>query len=314
MPAATSSRKVTAGQIAALRRFNRLYTARLGLLNAHLDGSPFTLTEARVLYELAHGDGLAAADVARTLNVDRAQLSRTLKALGRRLVSGKADPGHGRRQLLRLTAAGRTAFAGLEAKTRQAIGGLLCGLHPLAAGRLLSAASSVSAVLESGPLPEVRLRGLRPGDLGLVTARQALLYSREYGWNQEYEALVAEILAKFQRSFDPAGDDAWIAECGGEMVGSIFLVRGERPKVAKLRLLYVEPEARGMGVGKRLVATCIERARALGHVRLELWTNSVLAAARGIYLRAGFELVEERAHRSFGHELVGQTWALELGR
>lgn len=156
------------------------------------------------------------------------------------------------------------------------------------------------------------MRGLRPGDLGLVTARQAILYAEEYGWNADYEALVARILADFHRSFDPAREAAWIADMDGRMVGSVFLVSGDTPDVGKLRLLYVEPEARGAGVGKMLVAACIERAREVGYERLDLWTNSVLAAARRIYERAGFMLVDEAPHHSFGQGLVGQTWSLAL--
>ena len=156
------------------------------------------------------------------------------------------------------------------------------------------------------------LRGLKPGDLGLVTARQAILYTEEYGWNAEYEALVARILADFQQSFDPAREGAWIAEIDGRMVGSIFLVRGDTPDTGKLRLLYVEPDARGAGVGKMLVAACIDRAREVGFRRLDLWTNSILSAARSIYQRAGFELVDETPHHSFGKDLVGQTWSLAL--
>lgn len=158
----------------------------------------------------------------------------------------------------------------------------------------------------------VRLRGLQPGDLGLVIAHQAILYAREYGWNRDYEALVARILADFHQNFDPDREAAWIADRDGRMVGSIFLVRGGAPDVGKLRLLYVEPEARGMGVGAMLVAACVARAREAGYARLDLWTNSILVAARRVYERAGFTLVEEAPHHSFGHDLIGQTWSLAL--
>ncbi|HUA78413.1 MAG TPA: helix-turn-helix domain-containing GNAT family N-acetyltransferase [Acetobacteraceae bacterium] len=299
--------------VAALRAFNRLYTARLGLLDARHEGSPFTLSEARVLYELAYRAGPTAAEIARALNIDRAQISRTLKRfVARGLVEARGDPAHGRQLLLSLTEEGRAAIAALEGSTRAAIGALLDGLARTRRRRLLAAAGAICRVFEEEAAPAVTLRGPRPGDLGLVVARQAVLYAEEYGWNQEYEALAARILADFQGSFDPARDAAWIAESDGCMVGSIFLVHGDEEGVGKLRLLYVEPEARGAGVGKMLVAVCIERARAVGYGRLVLWTNSVLAAARSIYERAGFALVAEAPHHSFGKDLIGQTWVLAL--
>ena len=170
----------------------------------------------------------------------------------------------------------------------------------------------MAKVLDAADEASITLRGLRVGDLGLVTARQAIVYAKEYGWNQDYEALVAQILSEYQREFDPAKDAAWIAEMGGQMVGSIFLVRGDTPGVAKLRLLYVEPHARGAGVGALLVENCIERAKALGYEKLSLWTNSVLTSARRLYERFGFTLVDEQPHHSFGHDLIGQNWSLSL--
>ena len=298
--------------VATLRAFNRVYTSRLGLLDAHYDGSPFTLSEARILYELANGIDLMGAEIARALRLDPAQVSRTLKRFSQRgLVTVRDNPAHGRHQLLTLTEDGRAAFADLEAKTRATVGGLIESLPAVQRARLLSAATAINDVFE-GAEPALTLRALRPGDLGLVTARQAILYAEEYGWNSDYEALVARILADFHQAFDPSKDDAWIADIGGRMAGSIFLVRGEEPEVAKLRLLYVEPDARGLGVGKQLVAVCIARARALGYRRLDLWTNTILAAARGIYQRAGFRLIDEAPHHAFGHDLVGQTWSLDL--
>jgi DNA-binding MarR family transcriptional regulator/GNAT superfamily N-acetyltransferase len=299
--------------IATLRSFNRVYTSRLGLLNAHLDKSPFTLSEARVLYELANRIDPTGAEIARALRLDPAQISRTLKRFADRgLVDAREDLSHGRHQLLSLTHAGKAAFAALEGNTRTAVGALLDELPPFRRARLLSAAGTITRIFEHDAAPFPVLRGLRPGDLGLVTARQAILYTEEYGWNADYEVLVARILADFQQSFDPAREAAWIADMDGRMVGSIFLVRGDTPGVAKLRLLYVEPEARGAGVGKMLVAACIERARAVGYERLVLWTNSILVAARSIYERAGFVLVDEAPHHSFGQDLVGQTWSLSL--
>lgn len=300
-------------EIAALRAFNRAYTNKLGLLNPHLDGSPFTLSEARILYELAHRSAPTAAEIARALHLDRGQISRTLKRFSERgFVETRNDPRHGRHQLLFLTAAGRAAFEALEANTRQAVDNLLTTLPSFRRKRLISAAEAIAAIFQAEEGPSVRLRGLKPGDLGRVVERQAVLYAEEYGWNQDYEALAARIVADFHQSFDPLREAAWIAEMDGRMVGSIFLVQSEDQKVAKLRLLFVEPDARGAGVGRMLVDACIQCAQEMGYERLDLWTNSVLAAARSIYQRAGFKLVSEASHHSFGHELIGQTWSLEL--
>ena len=299
--------------VAALRSFNRVYTSRLGLLDAHLDDSPFTLSEARILYELANRTDPTGAEIARALNLDPAQISRTLKRFADRgLVATRDDPSHGRHQLLSLTERGRTAFAALESNTRRAVGALLDGLPPVRRAAMLSAASTITRIFEEDAAPQPHLRGLKPGDLGLVIARQSILYTEEYGWNDDYEALVARILADFHQSFDPARDAAWIAEMDGRMAGSIFLVHGDDPDAGKLRLLYVERDARGAGVGQMLVAACIDRARAVGYKRLDLWTNNVLSAARRIYERAGFLLVDETPHHSFGQDLVGQTWSLVL--
>jgi DNA-binding MarR family transcriptional regulator/GNAT superfamily N-acetyltransferase len=299
--------------VAALRAFNRVYTMQLGLLDAHLDDSPFTLSEARILYELANRTDPTAAEIARVLRLDPAQISRTIKRFANRgLVAMRDDPSHGRHQLLSLTGPGRAAFAALEGNTQRAVGALLDGLPPFRRAAMLSAARAITRIFEQGTAPRPVLRGLRPGDLGTVTARQAILYTEEYGWNGDYEALVARILADFHQSFDPARDAAWIAEIDGWMAGSIFLVHGDEPDVGKLRLLYVERDARGTGVGRMLVAACIDRARAVGYKRLDLWTNSVLSAARRIYERAGFVLVDETPHHSFGQDLIGQTWSLAL--
>lgn len=300
--------------VAVLRRFNRLYTAKLGLLDTHLDGSPFTLSEARVLYEIANRPKPIAAEIARSLNMDRAQISRTLKRFSdRKLIDVEEDPMHGRQQLLSLTAAGRECFADLNAKTERAIGNFLGRLRPFERERLLAASTSITSTLERvGEPPQVILRAPGVGDLGLVTARQAIVYAKEYGWNDDYEALVARILADFHELFDPLKDAAWIAELGGEIVGSIFLVHSESPETAKLRLLYVEPFARGLGIGALLIGACIEKARVFGYLRLTLWTNNVLVAARRLYERFGFQLVEEAPHHSFGHDLMGQTWSLVL--
>jgi len=303
---------IPAEDIDALRAFNRAYTNRLGLLDTRLDNSPFTLSEARVLYELAHRTDPTGAELARILRMDPGQISRTIKRfVARGLVAARDDPAHGRHQLLSLTEAGRSTYAALEQSTRTAIGALLETLPPVRRDSLRRAAETLTRIFEDSAPPQPLLRGLQPGDLGLVASRQAVLYARDYGWTAEFEALAARILADFQANFDPSCEDAWIAEIDGQMVGSVFLVRGEAG-AGKLRLLYVEPAARGQGIGDLLVRTCIARARAVGYTRLDLWTNSVLGAARRIYQRAGFVLVEEAPHHSFGHDLIGESWSLDL--
>ncbi|MBO9558355.1 MAG: MarR family transcriptional regulator [Caulobacter sp.] len=305
-------------EIDALRAFNRLYTRKLGLLNPRLDNSPFSLTEARILYELAYRDDPSGAEITRALDLDPAQLSRTLKRFeARGLVETAPHPGGGRSRSIRLTATGRETFTALERNTRDAVGDLLASLPASGRESLLAATTAIrrafDAPPDAGPVSEVVLRDPRPGDLGWIIHRQMVLYAQEYGWNQDYEALVARILADFVQIFDPAREAAWIAELDGRVVGSIFLVRGDEAEVGKLRLLYVEPDARGRGVGAMLVDACIERARAVGYRRLDLWTNSVLTAARRIYQRAGFVLVDESPNHQFGKDLISQTWSLDLG-
>ena len=304
--------------IATLRAFNRVYTRRIGLLNERLDGSAFSLTEARVLYELAHLAETTAADIGRMLDLDRGQLSRIVKGFRQRgLIGQRTSEAHARHQLLSLTAQGRAAFELLDGATRKSVGALLNDLPSTERRRLLDAAGTITGIFENdrGGAAErtVRLRDLHVGDLGWITRRQALLYTEEHGWDISYEALVAEILAGFVKSYDSARERAWIAEVDGAIAGSIFLMRSTEPDTAKLRLLYVEPTARGLGIGRSLVTACIEQARAVRYRRLELWTNSVLVSARRIYEAAGFQLQAEVPHHSFGKDLVGQTWALDLG-
>ncbi|MFK4820190.1 GNAT family N-acetyltransferase [Ochrobactrum quorumnocens] len=299
--------------IGTLRAFNRTYTRRLGLLNAHLDNSPFTLTEARILYEIAHRPAPTAADIMRALDLDRGQLSRTLKRFSERgLIETSQHPEGGRSRPIQLTEMGRRTFAALERNTCEAVGELLDELRPDQRKDLLTAAGTITRLFDKQERAEVQLRNLRSGDLGWIIHRQAVLYTDEYGWNSDYEALVSRIIADFMESFDPDHDAAWVAENDGRIVGSVFLVRGDRPKLGKLRLLYVEPETRGSGVGAKLVNTCIEHARKVGDDRLTLWTNDILKAARRLYERAGFRLIDEKPHHSFGADLIGQTWELDL--
>ncbi len=298
-----------------LRGFNRFYTRAVGLLDERLAGSAFTLPEARVLFELA-GAEQTAADVVRRIGIDKAHLSRIVARLrARGLLASRPSPQHGRHVLLSLNAKGRAAFRRLDAGSQARVQALLEPLRADARTRLVAAMREVRDVLEptprQAPLPIV-LRPLRTGDIGWVTQRQALLYEREYAWDWTFEGLVARILGDFVAGFDAAREDAWIAELEGAVVGSVFLMRSSDPATARLRLLYVEPHARGHGIGRLLVDACIARARAIGYRTLTLWTNDVLVAARAIYQAAGFVLFDESKHRSFGHDLVGQTWNLDL--
>ena len=303
--------------VAEIRSFNRFYTRRIGLLDEHLSDSPFTLPEARVLYELARGEAGTAAALSRRLDRDKAQISRLLARLrARGFVTAAASPHHAKHRLLALTAAGRDAFAALDRGAAAQMEALLAPLDAGATQRLTGAMGTIRALLDAPAAtdtgPGFVLRPPEVGDLGFVVHRQAVLYAREYGWDWTFEGLVAEIVARFVAAFDPAREQAWLAERNGAIVGSVFLVRGEDAETAKLRLLYVEPTARGLGIGRALVAACIARARAIGARRLVLWTNDVLVSARRIYQAAGFRLVAEERHRSFGHDLVGQNWERDL--
>ena len=309
-------RSVSADRIEAVRHFNRWYTQQVGALRGDLLATPYPLPQARVLFELAHRDGVTAADLAATLGLDRSYLSRLLAGLEKKgLVLRARDKADARRQSLALTAAGRRAFADLDRRSRDEVRAILAPLAPERERRLLGAMAAIEHVLGAGETTEVpfTLRAHEPGDLGWVVSRHGALYAREYGWDATFEALVAEIAAKFLREFDPARERAWIAERDGERVGCVFVV-GESASVAKLRMLLVEPDARGLGLGRRLVAECLRFARSVGYRELVLWTNDVLHAARRLYVEAGFTLVGEQRHTSFGHPLVGQTWSLDLAK
>ena len=309
-------RSVSADRIEAVRHFNRWYTQQVGALRGDLLATPYPLPQARVLFELAHRDGVTAADLAATLGLDRSYLSRLLAGLEKKgLVLRARDKADARRQSLALTAAGRRAFADLDRRSRDEVRAILAPLAPERERRLLGAMAAIEHVLGAGEMTEVpfTLRAHEPGDLGWVVSRHGALYAREYGWDASFEALVAEIAAKFLREFDPARERAWIAERDGERVGCVFVV-GESASVAKLRMLLVEPDARGLGLGRRLVAECLRFARSVGYRELVLWTNDVLHAARRLYVEAGFTLVGEQRHTSFGHPLVGQTWSLDLAK
>jgi DNA-binding MarR family transcriptional regulator/GNAT superfamily N-acetyltransferase len=299
-----------------IRGFNRRYTRQLGLLDNGLLGSEFTLTEARVLYELANREESTATRIAGELGLDLGYMSRLIKKFARRrYIKRTRSPVDARQSRLQLTERGRAVFDPLDRAARQQIAEMIAPLAPEQRSLLLSAMQSVQRLLEAGSAESRRepcaIRPLKVGDIGWITHRQGILYSREYGWDATYEALVAEILAGFVKNHDSTLERGWVAERDGGIIGSVFLVRASAD-VAKLRLLYVEPTARGLGLGGRLVQECIDFARIKGYKRLTLWTNDVLASARRIYQAAGFQLTKEERHHSFGKDLVGQTWDLAL--
>lgn len=300
-----------------VRRFNRFYTRQIGVLREGLLESPFSLTEARIIYEIAYRGKTTATELAAALRLDHGYLSRLLQRFERKgLVSKTPSEADARRKLLRLTAEGKNAFSTLNERSRQEITAMLETLSEEDQHRLVGAMQSVEHLLseEDAAGDVYLLRTHRPGDMGWVVHRHGALYYEEYGWDETFEALVAEIVAHFIRTFDPKRERCWIAERGGEIVGSVFLAEqtDRSETTAQLRLLLVEPSARGLGIGSRLVSECTRFARQVGYEKIMLWTNSALGAARRLYEREGYRLVEEEPHRSFGHDLVGQTWELEL--
>ena len=301
-------------RIDAVRRFNRFFTRRIGVLREGLLHTPYSLTEARILFEISHRAEVAASDLSRELGLDPGYLSRILARLEQRgLIVKVRSETDARRRLLLLTPQGQDAFSLLDSRSREEVAEMLCELSEADQRRLLEAMQTIGGLLDKGLKfsEPFFLRQHRPGDMGWVVHRHGVLYAREYGWDERFEALVAQIVADFVNNYDPARERCWIAEMGGEIVGCVFLVRAS-DTVAKLRLLLVEPEARGLGLGTRLVEECIRFARQSGYKTLTLWTNSVLSAARHIYEKHGFKLVEEEEHSSFGQDLVGQNWELTL--
>lgn len=298
----------------AVRRFSRFYTRRLGVLGEGLLDSSFSLTEARVLYELAHRDRPTATALGRDLGLDPGYLSRILRRFEEAgLLERARSEADARQSHLVLTPAGRAAFAPLDKASREQVGALLSRLTDADQRRLTDAMATIESLLGEVEAPKApyTLRPHRPGDMGWIVHRHGALYAQEYGWGDTFEALVAEIAATFIKDFDPKRERCWIAEWDGEIVGSVLLVK-QSDEVAKLRLLFVEPKARGLGIGRRFVEECIRFARDAGYRRITLWTNDVLHAARKIYADAGFRLVQTEPHRSFGHDLVGENWELEL--
>ncbi|MDO9432655.1 MAG: bifunctional helix-turn-helix transcriptional regulator/GNAT family N-acetyltransferase [Phenylobacterium sp.] len=310
---------LTKDPVAAVRRFNRFYTPRIGALDeAHL-GSPYGLAEMRVLYEVAQTpDGISPKALAASTGLDAGYLSRILKRFESEGLMVRAPSRRdGRSVSVWLSSDGIRAYNDMRLVAEGAVEGLIAPLSTLERTRLTEAMGQIETLLgaATGEPPaagEVVLRGHRPGDIGWVIHRHGALYAREYGWDERFEALVARIAADFIDNLDPARERCWIAERGGEILGSIFLVRGERQGQAKLRLLLIEPAARGLGLGKRLVGECVAFARAAGYTEVSLWTQSILIAARTLYAQAGFELVESRPDDSLAPGLISETWRLRF--
>ncbi|MHA6265134.1 bifunctional helix-turn-helix transcriptional regulator/GNAT family N-acetyltransferase [Arenibacterium sp. CAU 1754] len=302
--------------ISQVRAFNRFHTQWVGALNDHMLASDYGLPQVRVLYEIANppADGPPSASaLARALQMDTGYLSRIVAGLeSAGLIARTPSPGNAKRLSLSLTEAGREIFAGLNRSSAEEIAARLKPLDATERRQLTGAMARVRRLLgDTPPKPTFILRDPEVGDLGHVVQRQSDLYAQEYGWNWEFEALLCEIMAQFIRSFDPDRERAWIAEQEGDIVGSVFVVR-EDDSTAKLRMLYVEPDARGMGLGRSLVQECLRFARTRGYTRMVLWTNDILTSARHIYETTGFRLIGEDPHHSFGKDLVGQNWALDL--
>ena len=309
-------------QVAALRAFNRFFTRRIGVLDERLYGTPFTLPQTRVLWELAHHEGVTATELAQLLDLDTGYLSRLLAALkARKLVRAQRSPADARQSILSLTASGRRAFEPMNAHSQAQIAALLSPLDEPSRRRLLQAAGTIESLLGArrDEQPPYLLRPPRPGDMGWVIGRHGAIYAQEYGWDITFEGLVAQIVGHYIERFDAKREACWIAERNGMNVGCVFLVQARDDKtgkpeggVAQLRLLIVEPDTRGLGIGARLVAECERFARGANYKRIKLWTQSSLTAARAIYAKAGYQLVSSEPHHSFGADLIGEMWEMTL--
>jgi len=306
---------VASGAIRAVRAFNRFYTRRIGVLGDHLLASPFSLAEMRVLYELAHRDACTATELGRDLGLDAGYLSRILRRFeARKLLLRTPSKTDARRSLLRLTARGRVTFAPLDRRAKEDVASLLEPLSPVAQRRVVGAMGAIEEALGSPAPAPYTLRSHRAGDMGWVVHRHGAIYWDEWRYNSEFEALVARIVADFLDELELARERCWIAERNGEIIGSVFIVSKSKT-VAKLRLLLVEPSARGLGLGRRLVEECVAFARQAGYRKITLWTQSELTAARRVYKAAGFVCVNQHTHDAFGRRgLVAETWDLELPR
>jgi DNA-binding MarR family transcriptional regulator/GNAT superfamily N-acetyltransferase len=313
-PSSAATDPVADDQVQAVRAFNRFYTHKLGVLDQQLLKSPFSLSEARVLYELAHAGEQSAKEIGIALGLDAGYLSRIVQSFDESgLIARKQLPSDRRQVQLSLTAKGHQAFAKLERVTQDDVAAMLRPLSAEDRRRLTGSMETIERLLAipRTPTPRAILRDPRPGDMGWVVQSHGAFYASEYGFNSGFEALVAEIIAKYMTSYDPSRERCWIADIERRPVGSVFLVKAS-DDVAKLRLLLLDPAARGQGLGQRLVTECVSFARACGYRRMTLWTQSTLVAARGIYQGAGFRLTATEPHRSFGQNLVGETWERDL--
>jgi DNA-binding MarR family transcriptional regulator/N-acetylglutamate synthase-like GNAT family acetyltransferase len=307
-----------AQRVAAVRRFNRFYTQHLGVLNDGFLDSPFSLTQARVLYEIRERGSSTATDIGRDLGLDAGYLSRLLAQFEKSgLIRKERSPSDGRQSFLSITAMGRKAMDHLERRTVQQVGDVLHRLSNPEQDRLVSAMRSVERMMAPAPKDgkatesEIILREPKPGDLGWIVERHATLYLQEYGWAGNFEAICAQIVADFGTKFDPSRERCWIAELDGDNVGSVFLVK-DTDEIARLRLLLVDPIARGRGLGTRLTAECVRFAKACGYRGITLWTHSILTPARHIYAKAGFTLTSSEKKKSFGKDVVSEIWDLKL--
>jgi DNA-binding MarR family transcriptional regulator/N-acetylglutamate synthase-like GNAT family acetyltransferase len=305
-------------RVATVRRFNRFYTRQIGVLRKTFLDSPYSLGEARVLYEIASNGGPTAGEIARNLDLDPAYLSRLLRNFEKRgLIQRRTSPKDGRQSHLTLSACGRKSFMPLDARSQRDTAAMLAELAPAEQARLIAAMCTIEKLLsgrsaaEPAPQRSYVLRPPRPGDFGWIVKRHAELYAQEYRWVEPFEGLCAQIVADFVNKHDSSRERCWIAEMDGENVGTVMLVN-DAAAVARLRLLLVEPKARGLGIGARLTDEAIRFARAACYQKITLWTHSVLTAARQIYQKAGFKLMRNEAHQSWGQPVVGEHWDLEL--
>ena len=312
MPSAANAQQ----RIASVRRFNRFYTRQIGVLRKTYLDSPYSLGEMRVLYEIAHGDATTAKDIGRALDLDAGYLSRVLRNFERRgLITRQASEKDARQSHLSLTARGRQAFEPAEKRSQRDVGGMLAKLEPGDQSELISAMQTIERLLGEPAqvaTPDFVLRTPRHGDFGWIVSRHAELYAQEYGWGEPFEGLCAQIVADFVNNYDPKLERCWIAEMNGENVGCVMLVQDEVPGVARLRLLLVDPKARGLKLGTRLVDECVKLARESGYRKMTLWTHSILAAARRTYEKAGFTLTSSEPRHTWGKDVVAEFWDLEL--
>jgi DNA-binding MarR family transcriptional regulator/GNAT superfamily N-acetyltransferase len=300
-------------RIGAVRRFNRFYTRQIGVLRKTYLDSPYSLGEMRVLYEISHGGGVTASDIAKALDLDAGYLSRVLRNFEKRgLILRKASPADARQSHLTLTARGRKTFVPAEERSQRDVAAMLKNLEGGEQEKLVSAMQTIEGLLDNAaPAGDIVLRAPKPGDFGWIVTRHAELYAQEYGWTEPFEGLCAQIVADFANKNDPSCERCWIVELNGENVGTVMLVK-DSEEVARIRLLLVDPKGRGLGLGTRLVDECVKFARASGYKKITLWTHSILTAARHVYQQAGFSLTSSEKKRSWSKDVVAEYWDMNL--